>query len=393
MRICLVVDDYLPDSIKVGAKMMHELACELKSQGHDITVVTPSPNLSKRVKIDMLDRITICRFKSGEIKNIGKIKRAMNETLLSYHAWKGLKYYFKKNPHDLIVYYSPSIFFGPLVKNLKNLWNVKSYLILRDLFPQWVIDNGILKEKSLIAKYFKYFEKINYESADTIGLMSNKNLQWFDQYYSGANNTEVLYNWTDVKQYTSTKLKYKKQLNIEGKIVFFYGGNMGYAQDIMNLVRLSQKMQKYKEAHFVFVGAGDEVELIQDFILETNAANITLLPSVNQSEFLQMLSEFEIGLFTLNRQHKTHNFPGKLLGYLVQNLAILGSINPDNDLKDILEKYNAGLISENGEDQILYENAIKLLDSEYRNRVTSNAKELLYDKFCVSKAANQILHG
>ena len=42
MRICLIIDDYLPESIKVGAKMMHELACELKVQGHEVTVVTPS---------------------------------------------------------------------------------------------------------------------------------------------------------------------------------------------------------------------------------------------------------------------------------------------------------------------------------------------------------------
>ncbi|MBD3792443.1 MAG: glycosyltransferase WbuB, partial [Campylobacterales bacterium] len=45
MRICLIIDDYMPDSIKVGAKMMHELACELKDQGHEVTVVTPSATL------------------------------------------------------------------------------------------------------------------------------------------------------------------------------------------------------------------------------------------------------------------------------------------------------------------------------------------------------------
>jgi hypothetical protein len=141
-----VIDDYMPDSIKVGAKMMHELACELKIQGHDITVVTPSPNLSNKIEIDLLDGITVCRFKSGEIKNIGKVKRAINETLLSRHAWKSLKPYFKENPHDLVVYYSPTIFWGGLVARLKKLWNAQSYLILRDLFPQWAIDQNLIRE-------------------------------------------------------------------------------------------------------------------------------------------------------------------------------------------------------------------------------------------------------
>lgn len=30
MKICLIVDDYMPHSIKAAAKMMHELGVELK---------------------------------------------------------------------------------------------------------------------------------------------------------------------------------------------------------------------------------------------------------------------------------------------------------------------------------------------------------------------------
>ena len=42
LRICILIDDYLPFSIKVAAKMMHELAVELKTKrGHAVTVVTP----------------------------------------------------------------------------------------------------------------------------------------------------------------------------------------------------------------------------------------------------------------------------------------------------------------------------------------------------------------
>ena len=33
MNLLLIVDDYLPHSIKVAAKMMHELAIEFKNRG------------------------------------------------------------------------------------------------------------------------------------------------------------------------------------------------------------------------------------------------------------------------------------------------------------------------------------------------------------------------
>ena len=390
MKICLIVDDYMPNSIKVAAKMMHELACEFISQGHEVTVITPSPELNQNTEISKLDGVTVCRFKSGEIKNVGKVKRAINETLLSYYAWKNFKSYLQENKHDIIVYYSPSIFWGGFVKKLKNTWNAPSYLILRDLFPQWAIDQGLIREGSVIEKYFRYFEKRNYAAADTIGLMSKKNLEWFEKTISTNANLEVLYNWAANTPAESSNY-YKKALKIEDKIVYFYGGNIGHAQDMMNIVRLAQSMSSYKQAHFVLVGAGDEVELVKNAIEKNKLTNMTLLPSVGQDEFKQMLAEFDVGLFTLHKDHSTHNFPGKLLGYMVQKLPILGSINEGNDLKEVVEKYEAGLITINGDDETLLANAIQLLDEDYRKKIGENAQELLKSTFSVEAAVSQIL--
>ncbi len=103
MNICLIIDDYLPERIKVGAKMMHELAVELVSQGHKVTVITPKPNLSQTFQIDTLDGVTVCRYHSGEIKNVSKVKRAINETLLSFQAWRALRKYLVVKPHNLII--------------------------------------------------------------------------------------------------------------------------------------------------------------------------------------------------------------------------------------------------------------------------------------------------
>ena len=391
MKICLIVDDYMPNSIKIAAKMMHELAIELNKQGHEITVLTPCNTISKSIDIIKLDNINVYRFKVGAIKSVAKVKRAINETLLSYNAWKSCKNLLINDKHDLIIYYSPTIFFGPLIAKLKKLWNVPSYLILRDIFPQWTIDNGILKENSIITKYFEFFESINYKHSDKIGLMSQKNLEWFNKKYNLNNKTELLYNWASNTPLTTKVNKYKKLYNLENKIVYFYGGNMGHAQDMMNIVRLAQNMKNHPDAHFVLVGAGDEVELIENKIIEDDIKNITLLPSVNQEEFKEMLSEFDIGLFTLNYNHQTHNFPGKLLGYMCESKPILGSVNPNNDLKDVIESANAGYISITGQDELLYENALKLLDDKTRINMGENANNLLDRLFTVKSIAKQIL--
>ena len=179
MRLLLIVDDYLPHSIKVAAKMMHELAVEFVHRGHDVTVLTPNFAQKERLSVKELDGVRILSFKSGEIKNIGRVQRAINETFLSTLAWIAVKRYLRENFPDAVIYYSPTIFFGSLVGRIKRNWKVKSYLILRDVFPQWTVDNGLIRENSLIHRYFNYYERINYKNADWIGVMSPSNLSFF----------------------------------------------------------------------------------------------------------------------------------------------------------------------------------------------------------------------
>ena len=392
MKICIIIDDYLPASIKVAAKMMHELAVEFVLRGHTVTVVTPTPGLFSRFELSELDGVMICRFRTGKIKNISKIKRAVNETLLSYLAWHTCKTYFHGNPHDLIIYYSPTIFWGGLVSRLKKLWGAASYLILRDFFPQWVIDKGMLSANSPITYYFRLFESLNYRAADTIGIQSQKNLDWFSVNSKIKKPLDLLYNWSANDQVSVNRDYYRQKLGLQNKIVFFYGGNIGHAQDMMNIVRLAKSLRSELNAHFVIVGAGDEVQLVRSSIVLHDLSNVTLLPPLEQNEFLKMLAEFDIGLFSLNREHKTHNFPGKILSYMGQEKPILGSINPENDLHDIIERAKAGLVTINGDDAGLLNNALKLLhDANLRKNMGKNSNRLLLNIFSTQVAADTIL--
>ncbi|MFI3191061.1 glycosyltransferase WbuB [Crenothrix sp. D3] len=391
MKICLIIDDYLPHSIKVGAKMMHELGVQFVKMGHSVTVITPDDTLSKRFEITELDGVTVCHFRSGEIKNVSKLKRAINETLLSYNAWRACKDYLQQNPHELIVYYSPSIFWGQLVNKLKKLWGASSYLILRDFFPQWVIDNGILSEHSPITSYFRFFERLSYQAADTIAIQSPKNLEWFAKTSGTHKPLELLYNWASNTPILEQSNYYRKKLGLENKVVYFYGGNIGHAQDMMNIVRLAKNMLSIENIHFVLVGKGDEFDLVQQAIKIENLKNMTLLPAVSQAEFKAMLSEFDVGLFSLHRDHTTHNFPGKLLAYMVQSIPILGSVNIDNDLQEVIENAQAGYVTVNGEDDKLFENACKLQDEVLRKLMGQNSKKLLHDTFSVEVAVDKIL--
>jgi O26-antigen biosynthesis N-acetyl-L-fucosamine transferase len=393
MRVLILVDCYLPNP-KSGAKLIHDLAEEFVNQGHETIVVTPDETLQVRRRTTSEDGITVVRVRSGRIKGAGRVIRAINEIRLSSIVWRACIDFFRETPCDLVVYYSPTIFFGTLVRKLKKLWGCPAYLILRDIFPQWAVDAGVLRNGSLPHRYFRWKEIQQYEAANVIGVQTPANLEYFRQGgLSGGARLEVLWHWSAVQEGGIPPTDFRRRLGLEEKVVFFFGGNLGVAQDMDNLVRLTESLRTESDIHFVLMGSGSEVPRLNRVVKERGLGNISMLPPVGQGEYLGVLSEFDIGVITLCRELKTQNFPGKMLGYLEGSLPVLASINPGNDLKTLIEENDIGLVSINGEHERFGEHALKLArDPELRRRLGKNGRRLLEESFSTRRAAEQILH-
>jgi glycosyltransferase involved in cell wall biosynthesis len=393
MRILLLVVYYFPSTMS-SAALVHDLAAEFLRLGHEPIVVAPDENISPDQQLSVEDGIKVLRVRSGKIKSATKIVRAFNEIRLSRMLWEKGKYFFVDNPSDLIVYYSPSIFFSSLVARLKKLFSCPAYLVLGDIFPQWAVETGVLR-KGLIYYYFKYKERQNYEAADIIRVQSPANLRYFtEKGLDKKYRLEVLYNWISLKKSDihAVRSAYRMQLGLQNKVVFFYGGNIGVAQDIDNIIRLAANMRDDPAAYFLLVGGGSEVGRAKAMIESGNMKNIMIHAPVDHTEYLAMLSEFDVGLISLDRRLRSHNFPGKMMSYMYHSKPILASINFGNDLKEMLEEKKAGLVCINGDDELLASYAKKLVaDEDLRLQLGQNGRLLLEDTFSVSKAASQIL--
>lgn len=382
---------YLPSTMS-SARLIHDLAVEFKRLGHEPVVAAPDENIKGDCEIACEDGIKVLRVRTGKIRTAPRVIRGINEARLSETVWRKGRRFFEDNPCDLVIYYSPTIFWGALVKRLKKHYSCPSYLILRDIFPQWAVDAGILR-KGLAYRYFKYKERENYEAADIIGVQSPANLQYFKANgHDSKYGLEVLFNWAAAEQTAPPAGSHRKRLRLQGKVVFFYGGNIGVAQDMDNIIRLARRLRDEKTAYFLIVGSGSEAERLRAKIRSIGLSNISIQDAVGQDQYFSMLSEFDVGLISLDRGLKTQNFPGKMLGYMSQSMPMLASINPGNDLKEIIESSNAGLVCLNGEDEKFEDNARRLLeDVNLRTRMGVNSRALLDEMFSVKRAAGQIL--
>jgi glycosyltransferase involved in cell wall biosynthesis len=391
MRILLLVV-YYPPSTTSAAQLLRDLALEYVRLGHEVIVATPSDSVEGTMSITDEDGVTVVRVKVGNLKYANKALRMWREIRLSAKMWRGASEFFQENPCELIVFYSPTIFFGGLVRRLKSMWGCRSYLILRDIFPKWAVDTGVLRE-GMVYRYLKRKELEQYAASDVIGLESFGNLSYFEKEIPGdRSRCEVLYNWLDPREEPSLSFSWRSKLGLDGKVVFFFGGNIGVAQDIDNILRLAAGLQAQLDIFFLLVGSGSEVQRINNEIQTQGLSNIRILPPLPREEYIQCLSEFDVGLVSLDRHLTSHNFTGKMLGYVLCGKPILASVNPENDLIEFLRRADAGFAYTNGEDEKLLAAALLLANQpETRQRMGRNAHALAESTFSVRIIAKQII--
>ena len=394
MNIFLFVDKYLPNPLSC-AKLMFDLATEIKSVGHKPFIFTIDNNLTSKKSIENEKGISVIRTLGSKTKTSNKVLRTYAELTMSYKILKHNSNFINQTKCDYLIIYSPSIFWVKLIKKIKKINNCKSYLILRDLFPQWLVDTGIINKNGIINHFFSFKEKQLYDQCDIIGVQSPSNLDHFNSSsLKNSYNLEVLYNWTKINKNKSLRKTaiFRELHNLTDKTIFVYAGNIGFAQDLTNIIRLAKNVRKIKKIHFLIIGDGTEKGKIRNDIRKLDLNNITLLSSVDELSLMNILVECDVGIISLSKKLKTENIPGKLLSYCQASLPIIASINKSRDLRRMIIDSNSGLVSENGNDEKFLKNVIKLFDNpKIINEYGVNANKLMNGYFDVKVIANQIL--
>ncbi len=392
MRIVLIVV-YYPPSPTSAAQMMRRLALEYVRQGHSVTVVTTDESLAQSRTVSEEEDVRVIRVNAGKVKNAPKVLRLWREMRLGNRIWSEARDIFEDLPADLIVYYSPTIFLGKLVSRLKRMWKCPAYLVLRDIFPRWAVEAGILKGNSLLYRYLRRRELEEYAPADHIGVEAKSDLHYFSgELTQIGGRAEFLPNWIDRAVEPANPSAWRTRLKLEGKVVFFYGGNLGVVQDMDNILRLATSLRDREDVFFLVMGSGSEAPRLEREIERLKPRNLLLLPPMAEKDYLECLCAWDVGLVSLDRRLRSHNFPGKILGYLACGKPVLASINAGNDSIEILKGAGAGLVCINGEDESLRDAALSLAsDPQLRKRLGNNARSLAGGMFFVQTVARQIL--
>lgn len=316
-----------------------------RDYGHRVYTVSPYERRQKKETELITHKGVISLYvKCLNITKCGMIEKGLASISIKSIFLNAIEKYFSSVSFDLVLYVTPPIIFGDIVEYICKRDHAKSYLILKDIFPQNAIDIGVLAKsgiKGIVYRYFRKKEKKLYQVSDYIGCMSFANADYLLRHNPGIskervevcpNAIEIIDKSVDASERDLIRRKYGIPL---GKTVFVYGGNLGQPQGVDFICRCMEQISGV-DAYFLIVGDGAEYGKLARFFEKKHPYNARLMQCLPKDEYDTMIGACDVGLIFLDYRFTIPNFPSRLLSYMQAHLPVLACTDSNTDVGKVI---------------------------------------------------------
>lgn len=355
------------------------LRCFIENGDEVYTVSSYEKRTKSETELIMDNGAHMLHVKIGNITKCSIIEKGISTVLIESQFIKAIKKYYKDIKFDLVIYSTPPITFVNAVKYVKKRDGAKTYLLLKDIFPQNAVDLGMMKKngvKGLLYKYFRNKEKKLYAVSDKIGCMSQANADYVLKHNPeiSAEKVEICPNSIEVtneRLSLEQKAETRQKFNIPAdKTVFIYGGNLGRPQDIPFIIECLKANADFDDRFFVICGTGTEYPKLKNYIDTEKPANVLLINGLPKNEYESFVGCCDIGLIFLDHRFTIPNFPSRLLSYMQKGMPVLACTDPNTDIGKVITNGNFGWWCESN----LPENFTKAADAAIAADISEHGK-------------------
>ncbi len=178
---------------------------------------------------------------------------------------------------------------------------------------------------------------------------------------------------------------------LENKKTLVYFGDISERRGILELIEVAILHKSNPDFHFIFIGAGSGLSILQEMITKYNLRNVDLLGYINIDNALMIIKSCSIGICPFHRNiHHDTTYANKMFQYMGLGLPILVSDCPAQ--AKIVTTEDAGLVFKAGDYKDLNEKLLELVsDKENFDKISSNNKLLISQKYNWAIATNELL--
>lgn len=376
-----------------------DLMRKFRNEGHKVYIVTPSERRDGRktcvIEEQGVKILSVCTL---NVQKTNVIEKGIGQVAIEFLYKRAIKKYFKGVSFDLILYSTPPITFPKVIEYAKKANpSAKTYLLLKDIFPQNAVDMGMLSKtgvKGLLYKYFRTKEKKLYAFSDFIGCMSPANVQYLlehnpeisaDRVEVAPNSLELVESEKSVDKSVLTKYNLPTD-----KPIFIYGGNLGVPQGIPFLIQCLEANADREDCHFVVVGTGTYYQKLADWYEARKPKAVTVMKGLPKEDYDRLVQACQVGLIFLDYRFTIPNFPSRLLSYLEYKMPVIACTDSNCDTGSIAEENGFGFYAPSDDVKTFTKAVDKMLVSDM-NAMGKNGYQFLKENYLVEHTFNQIM--
>jgi len=354
----LLLHQYFLEEDGAGGTRFNEMTKIWAEKGHKITVLAgmmPDHTGNKRIEYKgkkfafrKQGLVNVIRCHVSESYNLNFIGRIWGYfSFVFYSLLAGL---FKtKGKFDLVLVTSPPLFIGITAYILSKIRNVPLVFEVRDLWPESVIDTGVIKNR-IIIKFSFWLEKFLYRKASLINvltpafrkvLIEKKQIDPSKIIYI-PNAADFALSETVLNSFDPKTLRAKK--GVEGKFVITYVGAHGLANGLEQILDTAVLLTD-TNVIFWLIGKGmKRNELIAE-AAKRKITNVEFIEPVPKADIFKYILASDMGASVLikNDTFKTI-YSNKTFDYMSCKKPILLAI--DGVSRDMVEEADAGIFIE-----------------------------------------------
>lgn len=331
--------------------MYPEILKEFEKNGHRIYCVSVAERrLKEPTQLVCENNSSFLTVKTLNIQKTNLAEKGIGMLCLTGQLKRAVKKYLKGITFDLILYPTPPVTLYGAVKYFKHRDHARTYLMLKDIFPQNSVDIGLMTKtgaKGLLYRYFRSIEKKLYEVSDYIGCMSPANTAYINAHNPGLEHKlELCPNAVAPADYSPGRdgiREMRRKYGLpEDKKIFVYGGNLGKPQGVPFLIECLRLAGTQTDAFFLVVGNGTEYKKLHAFYEKKETPNFKLLQRLPREDFHRMIAACDVGLIFLDYRFTIPNFPSRLLSYMQVGIPVIACTDENTDVGSVITEGGFG---------------------------------------------------
>jgi colanic acid biosynthesis glycosyl transferase WcaI len=384
---------------KSPGRLEFELASYFRDMGHFVHVVTAFPRrYFLEYRIAHLGNLIY-----NEIHNGVKITRVGPEFGKNTLIFRKLEYMADffifmlggslSNNVDIILATSPPLTIALAASLLAKIRRVPLIVRVCDIHPDAIVDLGLIRNRLLI-RVFNIIEKIVYNFADSIIVLSESYRQNLIRKNVPPYKVRVIPNWVDLHEVDATSEgQFRYKYNISNKFVVTYAGNMSWFQDLETIIEAASLISYRDDILFLLVGSGPQKEMLKKKVKQLNVQNITFLPLQTREKYLQIIKASDVCLVGLKKEFRSPAVPSKLLDILACGTSVIVHMPDDGDAPKIVQSAKCGLVIPPQDPKKLADAILYLADNtRKRQEMGKNGRLYLEKNFSLHNCAGRYLN-